>query len=453
MAITVVTNPAALVGAYSENSLLWEFKEEFAYTGVSDNGGDLQLTVSLAAAGEVEVGDYIWVSGLVGRNYIDSPVQRVKGKGSTSLLLDLDYEAISTGNIRLMRSQDFNVRTGIGTTAQPYKNTSVVNVTPNPSGIYRVNAKQAVLSRFGFNAPVAADPASDLYTINLVDLVTGPISPTQSVALRQKGTDVAAQISYDTNLVSLYSQNRYVVQEESATTQNLNDGDAVNLYYLSDKTVTVNFNTPMQDADTTISPSPLPTGVTLITSSGGQQIDGITIDASLLESRFVALSFEDDDGINPVITYVINLYVAPVLESRTICASKSLRLFWWHPLGGWVSYSFETQKSYGIDGNQASLAETNGERFVNTYEDQRTFVELIAGVEGQAVLDYLNTIFETTLHFIYLGGGLGTASNYRKVFIDGGGQSLKTVDRFRPTSNRFRVRLRYAKENAIIGQQ
>lgn len=457
MAISTVTEPTGLVPAYEKDALLYEWKEAFDITGSANDSGDLQLTVGASAVAELSVGDYIYVSPLDGEDFVDTAVQEVKSLGATTVTIDFSFQSIASGGeIRLMTTRAFIIDTGIANnTDQPLRRSYFGLITPNPQGLYRLDGFKAAISRFRFNIGPESKVNDVSHYTKLRAYEAFETPPSYVTPLKQnEGTTPALPIIYEgrRNIISDSEGSKYATYFESTSEINV-DPIAQDYRYYANKTVTVNFNTTIQDANTTITPG-LPSYATLITSNTGQTIDGFTLDLTQIdasETTGLEITFTEDDGINPPVEYNFTFYFYDFLESRPICGDKSLRLYWWSPQGGWVSYSFELLKEYSLDENNEVLAENNGSREVVAYENQRQAITLYASPERLAVLDYLNTMFESTEHYVQINPNL-SGSNFERYFISGESRGLKGIDQYRPNQNRFQVTIIKSAENRPINQ-
>jgi len=457
MAIAFVTQPSGTQPAYEKDALLYEWKEAFDITGSTNDSGDLQLTVGASAVAELSVGDFIYVSPLEGEDFVDTAVQEVKSLGATTVTLDFAFQSIpSGGEIRLMQAKQFVIDTGLANnTDQPLRRSYLGLITPDPHGLYRLDAFKAVISRFRFNIGPESKVNDVSHYTKVRAYETFQTPPSYISALKQnEGTTPALPIIYEgrRNIISDSEGDKYATYFESAFEIDA-DPIAQDYRYYANKTVTINFNTSIAEVNTTISPA-LPSYATLITSNSGQTIDGFTLDLTQVdasETTGLEITFTEDDGFNPVVEYAFTFYFYDFLDSRPICGDKSLRLYWWSPQGGWVSYSFELLKEYSLNENNEILAENDGNREVVAYENQRQAITLYAPPESETVLNYLNTMFESTEQWVQINPNL-SGTNFERYFIAGESRRLKGVDQYRPNQNRFQITIIKSAENRPINQ-
>lgn len=455
MAISVVSSPAALVPAYEKDALLYRWKEAFAVTASANNGGDLQLTVGASATAEISVNDYVYVSGLANQDNVETPILRVKTVGATTITLDFSFQSVSSGEIRLMRERTFICETGYsGQSEQPIRESLNVDITPNPDGIYELDVFKAVVSRFTFSEPNESNGFAHNVQHRAYQEGIGT-KPAFKTGLKQNtGIDIQVNtINYiglqgiitDLTAIDLYQTYLEDPQGEFVSPGRLEK------FYLTGQVINLKFNTHIADIYTTVTPS-LPAYITFTSSNSGQTLTGLKIDLTGItaDTTFDTI-IEENDGLNPPVTYVCSFSFFAALESRTPCVSKSLMLCWWAPGAGWKQYSFELLKEYELTDNKAQLVQSSGERFVANYEDQYEAITLYAKPEREAILDYLNSMFQSTEIFIVNYAGTKIDS-FDRVYLEGGNKRLKGINQYRPNQNRFQVTIYKSAEIRAINQ-
>ena len=458
MAIIVVKEPLATVPAYEKNALAYEWKEAYAISNKTNNGGFLELTVGSTAVGLIEVGDYVYVSSLVGVDFADSPVKKVISTTATEITLDFVHQSLAVGGeIRLMRKQVFVIQSGVNVN-QPFENTLTAQLIPEPDGIYRLSAFRAAVSRFNFDQGIveAAIDVAHFTQIRAYEIQESP--PSYITALKQnQNTTPALPIVFSNqrSIISKATATNYATFFESSLTPTLPLGVATDYYYYHDKVVVIDFESSIADADTTSSPSPLPSWATYNTLNSGQTLTGITLDLRGLdpaETDSYAFEIIEDNGIDPPKNYQFDVNIFSYLTSRVECEDKSTRVYWWHPEGGWVSYSFELQKVHGVENEGTVLSQSEEGRIVTSYENQFQTISLLAKPEAEYILDYLNSMFLSTEIYIIKNKNLEGDNIFERYFAQGFSGTTKKTKPYQPYKNRFSVTLTRSQENRAINQ-
>lgn len=450
MALTNLISPSGTAPAYEKDALLYRWIEAFSVNGSSDDGGDLELDVGSTAVAEIDNGDYVYVEALDGADNVETPVLLVKSQTSTTITLDFPFQSITTGTIRLMRELEFQIQTGYsGNTDQPLRTSLTVQITPDPKGFYELDVSKAVVTRFNFGPP---DTSSNVAHNTQHRVIEPGGSPSGfKTALKQnEGSDIQEPtINYlgRQNIITELDASKYETFYSDPLEESFNPG-AYSRSYLSGGVVIYTLNQTLQDGLTTTGPSPFPAGVSLITSDGGQTIEGLRVDLSIYSGGGVEL-VEDDFGTITIYEFTFN--ISPSLETREACEEGTM-IAWWAPGGGWKQYQFNLLEEYELQDNTARVVQQNGERYVAAYEDQYKALSLNSPPEGLTVLRYLNTLFQSTEVFRVNYDSNGDIESYDRLYLEGGDRGLESIYPYRPNSNRFQITAIISEEIRALNQ-
>ena len=431
-----VTDPTT-GAAYEEDALLYEIANQYAIGSIADDGGNLQVELGTTGTSEAVAAGVVYLSILDGLDNTETSVVSVLSSTSTEITVDFTYSGSipSSGNARIVEARDFTIKTGYtGIAAQPFKSASI-NMRPDLNGLYRINAKRSAVSRFDFTS----DPNDNTVYSHNTTVSVYPDSVGSKTAITAykhvTGTTPAATIAYTgcRQLVSQIVSNKYVIGLESTAEIDAAVDTTVDILGYTGKTYTVDFETNIADADTTITPS---SGdfFTLVTEDSGQTITGVIFNTT--EADRVSLEFAFDDGGGTPISYVFEFTSILALSNKTCCGGEMF--LYWHPNGGWVYYEFNRIAITNNSGGLPTFTQNSNVVRSVAYSRQQDVLSLIADVEGETVFDYLNQIFFTMQVYSVTG------TTYTRYNITSAQKARKRTRPFIATSNRFGITLEKA---------
>jgi hypothetical protein len=430
-----ITEPSANEAAYEKDALLYEIANQYAIGSVANNGGLLQVDIGATGAAEASDAGFVYLSILDNQDNIETSVAVVTATtGGGLVTVNVPYSASypTSGNVRIVSDVAFSIETGYtGETAQPIK-TYGLNLRADLNGLYRITANQAAIGRFNFlsdpdiNAGFANNTKVSVYP-NTVGSKT-PVNAFKHT----EGTTPQLTIAYKgcRQLISSIVSGKYVVALESVFTQTINQDAVLAMTGYEGKSYTINFQTSITDADTTITPTPAGSWYSLITQDSGQTITGVVITPEAAGDY--QLEFVFDDG-GSAFDYTITLTATASLSVRTCCNGR-LFLFW-HPKGGWVYYEFNLQSVTSVNGGSPTFTQSDDLIRSINYSNQQEVVSLIAPPESETIFDYLNQIFLTMQIFEVV------STTYTQYNLTNGQSNDKNLKPFLSTSNRFSIDL------------
>lgn len=438
----IQANTDRYIAAYGNAGVIWKWKDSDLIAAKANNGGKLQVqATTLAQANRLSVGDYIYLTILENQDNVDSPFVQITSRSGSDITVDLDY-AVYTADVEEIRftfTQDFTIDTGYSLATQPNK-TSTLKVKPDRDGLYSIDARRFVVSRFLFDAPENTDIDS---SCRFQVYPSSESAPTAVIALKQNTAYAANtnRLAY-TDLQMILSErdgDRYYDRktiEPSSTITLADDGTPTTTHSYVGETIDVDFQTLINDANG--AGDALPPGLAFKTQNSGQELIGLT-------GTFTGtydLTWDFEDTVTGV-TVAWALTVHSVLEARSLCKSDYYSLMWWDYTGGWQTYVFENGRELNIAEGEAVRVAGQYDQRVTAYEDVMKSVILTAKLEGESVLDILNTLPLSTQIYKVDYDSAGNIDTYTRMFCADVARTLKRHP-YKGASNRFQIELYFS---------
>jgi len=464
MAIALIAVPTTPDNLYSDGAGIFEFKDEYAVTSVSDSSDDLQLNIGGIGA-VVSVGEYVYYSPLETADNVESAVVLVTSIDTNAIVVFSAYVNYgSSGVMRRMIPTAFTIRTGIASqTAQPVRSTQTLEVRPDKTGIYSINATRAGRTRLNFGA-MAVTTASDYQHQVSLSVYADSIGYNAAHVIILKKASISGDpllINY-TNLRSLMSSfvtDKFIVkiEENKSSTVTLVEGATRTEVRLTGKEYNYVFDIGLQSIEDLTwnsgSAGDIPvTGVTY--RETGTNTDGFnvpnTITADNLNGTYTIRNTSTGDQWIVVFTMVQSL------ESRQTCTNDVI-LVWWLPNGKWYTYAFNKNQVHFVDGNDSTLTKNNsGQNLAVGYDRIYEGLTLYAQPESETIRELLNTIKYSTQIFIadfeFAGGARQVdVDTSKRVFVNGGGFEQKRIP-YEGLDNPFQITLVRGEEINALNQ-
>lgn len=441
MSLTAITTPSSPAGAYSFNALRYQWADQYAFTNTVNNGGNLQLTVASGTASEFTAGEFIWLSNLVDIDFIDSPVVEILAVGATSITVDTAYSAgySTTGNLRGTKALNFVIETGYSQTGSPVKQ-RILELRPDPSGIYNVNPYQEVISRFAYREPTLGDSGQFDCSVRYRVFPQSAGTGTWLYAFKNDtGNSIGSVIRYSgvPNLVSYVDGGTTIktnLESDDSTEleTSVSIEDDLVVYGFDCASYAFTFDSILAEEFFVFDPE---SWVSVQLSN--QFLTGFTFNFSGENAGEYSWSITYDDGVK-FIRYDFTIFIQNTVDCRASCGGR--RFFWWSREAGWSSYEFNLAISNEIEGGAAQLKQLDNVVSAVRYERQQQLLTLIAKYEGQAVFDYLKQMLYALN--VYEATTFTSGSQvYDLFYVPQASGVAKRTQPYLATSNRFEIEL------------
>ena len=464
MAIALIAVPTTPIALYTQGAGVFQFKDEYAVTSVSNSSDDLRLNVGGIGA-IVAVGEYVYYSPLETADNVESAVVLVTAIDTNFIVVATPFVAYGgSGVMRRMIPREFTIRTGIAANAaQPVRSTQTLEVRPDKTGIYSINSTRAGRTRLNFGA-MAVTTASDYHHQISLSVYANEIGYNAAhviILIKASVTGSPLLINY-TNLRSLLSSfvtDKFIVkmEENKSSSVTLVEGATRTEVRLTGKEYSYLFDTGLQAISNLTwnggSAGVIPiAGVEYRTS--GTNTDGFTIPANL--------TADDINGSYTIAntstaeTWTVDFAMVQSFDSRETCANDVI-LVWWLPNGKWFTYAFNQNQSFFVDGNQATLTkDNNGQNLAVGYDKIYEAITLYAQPESETIKALLDTLKYSTQIFIvtteFSGGAMQVdVDESKRVFVRGGGFEQKRIP-FIAVDSPFQITVVRAEEINALNQ-
>jgi len=440
MAFTAITTPSSLEGAYEYQALRYQYADQYAYTAIASDGGNLQLTVGASAVAAMTVGEFLWVSGLVNWPNLGIAIFEIESLGATTVTVSLVYSASypSTGNVRRMETQDFIVRTGQSNTDQPYI-TRTIAMRPDPSGVYSVNPYQEVISRFIFTAPVIGANSQYAYGANYQVYPLSDGAGTDKYALKSNaGTSPGPIIRYNgvVNIVTYLEAGGVTLKtalESDTSAELVSSGDQnqdIEIYVFDCLDYVRTFSVPMDEGFLTYADEDwlTPTFV-------GQDLTQVTFNFDGEAAGEFTWTLTYDDGADLRI-FNFTFQLQNTLDCRASCGGR--RFMWWQLSGGWAQYEFNNTLTTDMIGGAGQFRQVSNQISAVRYDRQQNAITLLANYEGEAIYDHLRDMLKA-LNLFEVIELSDSVENFDLHYLENARGVPKKSNPFIATSNRFSV--------------
>lgn len=391
--LVIDSEPADYTSVFLPISVSYDWEDNSCL--IQDNGGNLQIRVSILFNGLVSVGDFVQV---LNGSY----------KGSykvTSLSTDASYVYITTNGtysgadalsnlFNLDERQTFELyagyESGTGAAVKPYQKIADISVSINPNtNKFDIPIQSFLRSYFEITAPTVGkdyglslqwkikpingtltDFKFSYYSATQIDSqIVGENVPLGNVPLTYLNQSGASDIPTLFSVIDSGDEvNNVITGVESITTSST----SVNVALITGQSITVNIIKDVGNWGTmTIDPVLSWINITsVVDNTLTIEIDTDTTGAG----DYAAVDYNNEDylttGINSLVgnydfdiledgSEVIYLTVSvyPTTQIRRICKSNSLNFAWLNRSGGWNSYAIECKyvRGYDIGGEQTYL--------------------------------------------------------------------------------------------------
>lgn len=442
MSLTAITTPSSPAGAFDYSALKYEWADQYVYTAKANSGGSLQLTVSSATALEFTAGDFIWVSALVDYDLIDSPIVDILSVGATTITVNVSFNVAfaDSGTIRGTKALNFILQTGFSVIGNAIKQ-RVLQLRPDPNGIYAVNPYQEVISRFNYREPVLGDSGKYDHAVRYRVYPQSAGSGTWLYAFKNNtGSSVGSVIRYSNvpNIVSYIPSGGVTIRAalESATATTLAAGTTVEqeltVYFFDCVDYVFSYDSILGEEFFTYDVEPW-----VSIQASGSVLTGFTFNFSGQPAGEYSWTIAYDDGAKQVL-YSFTIYLQNTIDCRPSCGGR--RFFWWGRKGGWSSYEFSLSIINELQGGTAQLKQVGNQVSAVRYERQHEVLTLLAKYEGAAVYDYLREMLFSLN--VYEATTFSDVSQFYDLYFkqQASGQP-KSTQPFLATSNRFTIDL------------
>lgn len=407
---------------------------------IQDNGGNLQIRVSILFDGFISVGDFVQV---LNGSYQGS--YKV-----TSLSTDASYVYITTNGtysgadslsnlFNIDQRQSFELyagyESGTGATVKPYQKIADISVAINPNtNKFDIPIQSYLRSYFEITSPTVGkdyglslqwkikpingtltDFKYSYYSANQIDSqIVGENVPLGNVPLTYLNQSGASNIPTLFSIIDSGDEvNNVITGVESITTSST----SINVALITGQSITVNIIKDVGNwGAMTLEPVLSWVNITSVVDN----VLTIEIDTDTTGAGdYASVDYSNEDylttGINSIVgnydfsilenaieVVTLSVSVYPTTQIRRICKENSLNFAWLNRSGGWNSYAIECKyvKGYDIGGEQTYLDAGSVLRRTevqNVYQNYSLTADLLTTFE----LDLLSSLRTSIQAYLY----------------------------------------------------